>query len=77
MIIISEETCDSLSFLDEIAFGHLPLSAPIPVAGVVQIALDAMQIGVDPCAFGARIVLGDLVSGLPFPVHSVPHGPEY
>jgi hypothetical protein len=67
---------NGLSFLAEIAFGHVPLSAPIPVAGVVQIALDAMQPGVNPCAFGARIVLGDLVSCLSFPVQPVPHGPE-
>jgi hypothetical protein len=30
----------------------------------------------DPCAFGARIVLRDVVSRFPFPAHSAPHGPE-
>jgi hypothetical protein len=64
------------SFLAEIAFGRVPLSAPIPAVGIGKIALHAMQPRMDPCAFGARIVLGNLVSGLPFPVQSVPHGPE-
>jgi hypothetical protein len=65
-----------LSFLAWIAFGHVPLSPPIPVTGIGDIALDAMQPGMDPCAFGTRIILGDVVSGLPFPAQSVPHGPE-
>jgi hypothetical protein len=42
------------------------MSPPIPVTGIGDIALDAMQPGVDPCAFGTRIILGDVVSGLPF-----------
>ena len=41
-----------------------------------KIALHAVQPGMDPCAFSARVVLGDLVSRLPFPVQSVPHGPD-
>jgi hypothetical protein len=64
------------SFLAWIAFGRVPLSPPIPVTGIGDIALDAMQPGMDPCAFGARIILGDVVSGLPFPAQSVPHSPE-
>ena len=65
-----------LSFLARIAFGRVPLSPPIPVTGIGDIALDAMQPGMDPCAFGTRIILGDVVSGLPIPAQSVPHGPE-
>src|SRR5690349_13274473 len=65
-----------LSFLAGIAFGRVPVSPPIPVPGIGGIALDAMQPGMDPRAFGTRIVLGDLVSGLPFPAQSEPYGPE-
>jgi len=65
-----------LSFLAWIAFGRVPLSPPIPVTGISGIALDPMQPGMDPCAFGTRIILGDVVSGLPIPAQSVPHGPE-
>src|SRR5215475_13226515 len=65
-----------LSFLAWIAFGRVPMSPPIPVTGIGDIALDAMQPGMDPCAFGTRIILGDVVSGLPLPAQSVPHGPK-
>src|SRR5215468_12489616 len=65
-----------LSFLTWIAFGRVPLSPPIPVTGIGDITLDAMQPSMDPCAFGTRIILGEVVSGVPFPAQSVPHGPE-
>src|SRR5262249_44527321 len=65
-----------LSFLAGIAFGRVPVSPPIPVPGIGDIALDAMQPGMGPRPFGTRIVLGDLVSGLQFPAQSVPYGPE-
>lgn len=65
-----------LSFLAWIAFGRVSMSLPIPVTGIGDIALDAMQPGMDPCAFGTRIILGDVVSGLPIPAQSVPDGPE-
>jgi hypothetical protein len=73
----SQKKCgDGLSLLAEITFGYVPLSPPIPIAGIGKIALDAMQPGMNPCTFRARIVLGDLVSGLPFPVQPVPHRAE-
>lgn len=64
------------SFLREIAFGRVPPSLPVPIPRIGKIALDAMQPGMYPCAFLARILLGDVVSGLPFPAQPVPHGPE-
>ena len=67
---------NGLSFLVEIAFGDIPPGLPIPVAGVGEIALDAMQPSVDPRTSRARIVLGDLMSGFPFAAQSVPYGPE-
>src|SRR5258707_15191653 len=44
--------------------------------GTARFSLGSMQPGMDPCAFGTRIILGDVVSGLPIPAQSVPHGPE-
>jgi hypothetical protein len=70
------ERRNRLPFLTGIPFGRVPLSPPIPVTGIGDIALDAMQPRMDPCAFGTHIVLGDLVSGLPFPAQFVPRGPE-
>jgi hypothetical protein len=74
--VFEKERSNGPSFLTGISVGNVPLSPPIPVTGIGDIALDAMQPCMDPCAFGTRIVLGDLVSGLPFPAQSVPHGPE-
>jgi hypothetical protein len=64
--VFEKKRRNRLSFLAWIAFGRVPMSPPIPVTGIGDIALDAMQPGVDPCAFGTRIILGDVVSGLPF-----------
>src|SRR5258707_13719245 len=44
--------------------------------GTARFSLGSMQAGMDPCAFGTRIILGDVVSGLPIPAQSVPHAPE-
>jgi hypothetical protein len=73
---LQKKRCNRLPFLAKITFGHVPLSLPIPIAGIGQIALDAMQPSMDPRTFKARIVLGDLMSGLPFSPQSVPHGSE-
>jgi hypothetical protein len=73
---LQKKRCNGLRFLAEITFGHVSLSLPIPVARIGQIALDAMQPSMDPRTFDARIVLGDFMSGLPFPAQSVPHGSE-
>jgi hypothetical protein len=67
---------NGLSFLSEIAFGHVSTSLPIPVASIGKIALHAMQPGMDPGTFGTHIVLGDLMSGAPLPMQSVPYGPH-
>jgi hypothetical protein len=73
---LQKKRCNGLPFLAEITFGDVPPSLPIPVAGIGRIALDAMQPSMDPRTLSARIVLGDLMSGLPFPAQSVPHGSE-
>jgi hypothetical protein len=73
---IQKKCGNRLSFFAEIAFGHIPPSLPVPVTGIAKIALDAMQPAMNPCAFGARILLGDVASGVPFPTQPVPHGPE-
>jgi hypothetical protein len=75
-ISIQKKCSNRLSFFAEIAFEHIPPSLPVPVTSIAKIALDAMQPGMNPCAFGTRILLGDVVSGIPFPAQPVPHGPE-
>jgi hypothetical protein len=72
--VLQKKHGNRLSFLAEIAFGRVPPRLPIPIAGIGKIALDAMQPSMDPCTFGARIVLSDVVSGVPFPAEPVPHG---
>src|SRR5215831_21200093 len=52
---------DRLPFLFERRGRHRAAGAAVPAAGVAQVALDAVQIGVRPGALGIRLVLSALM----------------
>src|SRR5262249_3169487 len=51
---------------------RLPLGLPVPVARIVEIALDAMQIGVHPGGIGAALLHDDAMRLVPVPLGCPP-----
>src|SRR5262245_53554780 len=75
-LTLAQRGDDPLPFGLERILGSRLAGLPIPVAGIGQVALDPMQIGMHPGGIGVALVLHDLVRGVPVALRRPPERRE-